>query len=321
MERWGVRFMPVPPLIRETCERYGPDVIADVLTGDIQPSAPDLQWLLLADPTKLSARDWLTERLSIQEYRDRWIPIRDFVLEIVVIAFIGWEIHLSGAQETQQSHNFADQQRILSTMNGNTADTAKAMTDAAASLKTLSDDQKTANGNVQLTLDQTRSMATALKQQLDILKQEQAARRAELSRKPSLELYAGDVPLKSTGLTIPVKERTETSFSYNLHLKNGGTAAATNGELRIIIQGTDVQLQTSPMPSQELPAEPNAAARVFILSFPRIRKAINLTFTATFTFPKGHAPFQVAFNVDDDEGDSAMLLGAVTLSPVGPSGQ
>lgn len=312
--------MSVPPLIRDTCERYGPDVIADVLVGDIQPAAPDLQLLLFADPTKLSARDWLTERLSIQEYRDRWIPIRDFVLEIVVISLIGWEIHLSAAQETQQSHNFGEQQRILGTMNGNTADTAQAMKDAAVSLKALSDDQKTANGNVQLTLDQTKSMATALKQQLDILKQEQAARRAELSKKPSLELYAGDVPLNSIGAAVPVKERTETSFSYNLHLKNGGTAAATNGELRIIIQGTDVQLQTSPLTSQELPPEPNASIRVFILSFPKIRKGINLTFTATFTFPKGHAPFQVAFNVDDDEGDSAVPLAAMILTPLTPVG-
>jgi hypothetical protein len=268
MKRWGVRFTDgVPAFIRETCERYGPDVVADILAGEVVPSAPDLRLALDNDIAKLLARDWLTERLTIQEYRDRWIPIRDFVLETVVIALIGWEIHLGIGQETQQSSNFEKQQQILGTMNTNTAETASAMTAAAASLKTLSEDQKTANGNVQVTLEQTKKMATALTQQLDILKQEQAARLAELAKKPSLEMYVGDVPLKSIGVAIPEKEQTDTSNSYNLHVKNGGTAAATNGELRIIIQGTDIQLQISE-PSQELPPEQNSPVRTFLVPLP-----------------------------------------------------
>jgi hypothetical protein len=93
MKRWSVRFFDTVPLsTRDTCERYGPDVIADILAGETEPATPDLKIILGDDVSKLWARDWLAERLSIQEYRDRWIPIRDLWLEIFVIVLIGGEI-------------------------------------------------------------------------------------------------------------------------------------------------------------------------------------------------------------------------------------
>jgi hypothetical protein len=79
MKLFGVRFMDhVPGSVRETCERYGEQVIGTMLAGGFNPSTKDLQALYLSDETRLQTRDWLTERTDIQDYRERWILLRDF---------------------------------------------------------------------------------------------------------------------------------------------------------------------------------------------------------------------------------------------------
>ena len=320
MKRWGVRFSDlVPEYIRDACERYGPDVIANVLAGDVEPAAPDLRFAMDNDVAKLYARDWLTERLTIQEYRDRWIPIRDLALEIAVIVLIGWEIRLSYQQETQQSKNFTTQQGVLTTMNTSTGETASAMQSAAGTLHTLSEDQKTANENVQKNLNLTKGMATALQGQLDILKQQQAERKAELSKKPKLELYAGAVGTpemvslnSNPPVPAPFRDKTDTSQSFDLHLRNTGTASALNGLLRVVIFAPDVQMQST-SPFQLIADASNLQQHIYTLNFDRLRPGIIIPIAITFIYSKDHAPFVVLFNVDDDESDSGTFLGDLNI--------
>jgi hypothetical protein len=55
----------------------------------------------------------------MRELEHRWdsrISIRDFILEIIVIALIGGEIWMSVRQEKQQSANFKEQQAVLTSM-------------------------------------------------------------------------------------------------------------------------------------------------------------------------------------------------------------
>ncbi len=95
----------------------------------------DLYRLYLFGRTRTQMREWLAEQSSIREYRDRWIPLRDLILEIAVIGLIGWEIYLGYHQELQQSKNFDKQQTVLKNLN----DSSKATADTLASLKQTTD--------------------------------------------------------------------------------------------------------------------------------------------------------------------------------------
>src|SRR5579859_5054845 len=124
-EFFDVRFMDdVPESIRETCNRYGTQVIGKMLSEGFNPSTSDLQAIHRAEEARLQARDWLTETTDIQEYRERWVPLRDLVLEIFVIVLIGIEIGFSWQAERQQAKDFTDEQRLLTDLSTNTKTTA-----------------------------------------------------------------------------------------------------------------------------------------------------------------------------------------------------
>ncbi len=130
MELFGVRFMNpnVSASVIETCDRYGEQVIGIMLAGGFNPSTSDLQAINASPISRQDARDWLTERNSRQEYRERWIPLRDFILEIAVVALIGWEIVLGIRQEKHQGANFDQQQKVLTSMQKSSEGTAKTLT-------------------------------------------------------------------------------------------------------------------------------------------------------------------------------------------------
>jgi len=107
---------------------------------------------------------------AVTAARDLIMAERSHTMEVWVIWLIGAELVLSVLGIIYGYIESGKQQKVLDAMNTSTGYTATAMKDAAASLKTLSDDQKTANGNVQANLKQTSAMATALQQQLNILK-------------------------------------------------------------------------------------------------------------------------------------------------------
>jgi hypothetical protein len=67
-------------------------------------------------------------RFYIDELERRstsWISIRDLILEIFVIALIGWEIHMGYRQESQQAKDFDKQQIVLKNMETSSEETAK----------------------------------------------------------------------------------------------------------------------------------------------------------------------------------------------------
>src|ERR1700751_5713423 len=68
---------------------------------------------------------------------DSRVSTRDLVLEIVVIALIGWEIHMGYRQEHEQSQQFEKQQAVLSNLEKSSAATVGAMTAARSTMETM----------------------------------------------------------------------------------------------------------------------------------------------------------------------------------------
>lgn len=122
---------------RQTCERYGENVIGTMLAGGFTPSTDDLKALFLSEDTRQHARDWLTERNDFRDRRDRWTSLRDFVLEIAVIALIGWEIRLAIQQGVQQSENFDRQQQVLTNLQRSSETSVRSLDSAVQSLNRL----------------------------------------------------------------------------------------------------------------------------------------------------------------------------------------
>lgn len=129
----------VPDFVRETCDRYGTQVIGKMLSEGFNPSTSDLKTIYATDEAKLQARDWLTETSDIQEYRERWIPLRDLVLEIFVIVLIGIEIWFSWQGEKQQATNFTAQQQVLTNLAGNTKTTSDTLNNLYKATTQLND--------------------------------------------------------------------------------------------------------------------------------------------------------------------------------------
>lgn len=138
----GVRMAEnISDIERDTCDRYGEQVIATMLAGGLTPRPEDLAALYQTDETRNRARDWLTERADIRDWRERWVSGRDFLLEIVVIFLIGWELVLARRQDIMQDQNFKRQQEVLTNLANSSRDTASIL----ASLKTTTE---TMNGNI-----------------------------------------------------------------------------------------------------------------------------------------------------------------------------
>jgi hypothetical protein len=127
---------------RDICERYGEQVIGMVLAGGYTPSTKDLQGLYQTEESRQHARDWLTERADYHERHDRWTSLRDFLLEIVVIFMIGWEIHLGIKADREQNENFEKQQQVLS----NLRDSSKSTADTLAALKQTTEAMRDMSG-------------------------------------------------------------------------------------------------------------------------------------------------------------------------------
>lgn len=126
---------------RNTCDRYGEQVIATMLAGGFTPKPEDLAKLYQTDETRDRTRDWLTERADIREWRERWVSGRDLLLEIVVIVLIGWELVVARRQDTNQASNFTKQQEVLQHLADSSRDTASTL----GSLKDITDKM---NGNI-----------------------------------------------------------------------------------------------------------------------------------------------------------------------------
>jgi len=65
---------------------------------------------------------------ELEHRRDSFTSIRDLVLEIVVIALIGWEIHMSYRGERLASQNFEKEQAVFASLEASSAATAGTLT-------------------------------------------------------------------------------------------------------------------------------------------------------------------------------------------------
>jgi hypothetical protein len=64
---------------------------------------------------------------ELEHRRDSWVSIRDLVLEIVVIALIGWEIWMGYRAERLQTQNFDKEQQVFTNLQASSAATAKTL--------------------------------------------------------------------------------------------------------------------------------------------------------------------------------------------------
>jgi len=61
---------------------------------------------------------------ELEHRRDSFTSIRDLILELIVIALIGWEIHMSYRGEGMESQNFEKEQAIFTSLQASSAATA-----------------------------------------------------------------------------------------------------------------------------------------------------------------------------------------------------
>ena len=83
---------------------------------------------------------------ELEHRRDSWVSIRDFILEVVVIALIGWEIWMGYRAERLQTTNFAEEKTLFENLQTNSGATA----DFLGSLKATTE---TMNGAIQRQLE------------------------------------------------------------------------------------------------------------------------------------------------------------------------
>jgi hypothetical protein len=273
----------------------------------------------------LEAQFYLT---AVSKKRDDRVARRDFWMEVGVIILIGAEIILSIVFGTVGILEGKGQMKTLEHMDTSAAATATAMTTVSSTLKSLETDQAESldrltqmNTTLNDSLKTSGKMVGAASKQLDILQQEQAERAAQLAKKPQLQLAIGNlfVPAVFNAVHPPsfqVREQTDTTMTFDASILNAGNAAATRVQFRVVLLASDVSF--SPLNAIQTPEPPESPSKTYIINIDIIRPSIKIPMTMTFTFPKGHAPFQVVFNVDADEIQTATPLGMVLLAPRTP---
>jgi hypothetical protein len=265
-----VRIADIPKGARDYFERYGETVISMQVSGDFAANAEH-------------ARAWLTERADYHERRERWISGRDLLLDIAIIALIGWEIY-EGSQQA----------KVLQHMDSSTGDTASAMRAARDSLKSLADAQ-----------------AASLK----ILQQEQAER----AKKPRFALYVGNVPINrgSTRLA-PLTGNAQDMASVDLLLKNEGDAPASPSQIHVLVpEDTNFQFTSiPPVPEYEEPSKP--ATRTMSYAVPLVPVGKTLRIHARIYAPKDHGSFSATFTITTPQLETVTPLGSLTVLPPKP---
>ena len=138
------------------------------------------------------------------------------------------------------------------------------------------------SGTLQDSLKTSSTMAGATRKQLEILQQEQAARAAQLTRKPNLRLYIGHTPLIGAPNDPPARAQTDTSTTFDCELVNEGTAAATKPLLRVIVGTYDVSLESTANFTL-LPEQPNILGpHTYLLDTDTIRAGVHMLIPLTF---------------------------------------
>ena len=84
-----IRQADIPKDERDLFERYGENVIGQVLASSFTPAAGALTKLQGNDDMKAHARDWLTERADAHERREQRLEILEWaIVGLIVVEII-----------------------------------------------------------------------------------------------------------------------------------------------------------------------------------------------------------------------------------------
>jgi hypothetical protein len=119
-------------------------------------------------------------------------------------------------------------------------------------------------------------------------------------------------------MPLPVRERTTTKTTWNISLRNSGTASATKGTVRAIVFAKDVTLECSSPFQRLFEPDPDASQHIIVIPFEYDRANGNLPMSITANYPVGQPPFVIYFNVDAEEIPVGTPLGAMTVTPPKP---
>ena len=275
----------------------------------------------------LKAQFYMNE---VDRRHDAKIARRDFLMELIVIGLILFEVILGIGGIVFGIVEGNKQAAILDRMNTSTAATATATQsvntssqDQAARLKALADEQSKSldslgemNEKLQSSVKQTTSMVVAMQEQLKILKEEQANRQAQLAKKPKLQIYVGTILLTPTALLpATARQSTDDRSIYDIVLKNSGDATATKGSLRVILIGKGTWFEST-TGANRVYEQPDSEIHTFLIPFDYLRPNVQIPMSFTIGYPKGQQlGVMVNFNVDVDELPAATPLGILIVVP------
>lgn len=83
------RAKNVPADVRQTCERFGANVIAHMLAAGLNPRYISLQHIYNAESNQERALEWLTEQYDRAERKENW----SLIMEIAITVFVFAELH------------------------------------------------------------------------------------------------------------------------------------------------------------------------------------------------------------------------------------
>lgn len=264
----------------------------------------------------LEAQFYLT---AVAKKRDDRTAKRDFRMEVAVIVLISIEIILSivfgflGLSEGKQ------QARVLAHMDTSTAATANAMTGVTNALDAFADEQKRSSNSLKEMSRDLQSSAGAARDQLHILRQEQADALAERSKKPELALLLGGHllnPMQQPPKII-VRAESDTSMTIDFVLLNHGSATANAVIFRALVWDKEVSL-LGEGPFILIPVPPTTSydyAHVYITPIGNVRVRSQFVLPLTFIFPKGQKAFHVTLSADADEIESGTPLATLDITP------
>jgi hypothetical protein len=261
-----------------------------------------------------AARKRSEEQAEKKDKRDNtryWVGLG---IELGVALLIGIEIYLSIHYGRIAIREGREQARVLQNMEASSAQTATAMNQATAELKRLADEQKKAADRLQEMSDNIQVSTGAARNQLRILKEEQADTHAQRSKKPRLTfvLDGTEIDPRNTTFILSPHHQTETSASLDALLSNHGDATAHSLVFRVVVttdesvglvaDGASVAAVSRDMPEM-------SGTHTYLIRLERLLPGVNHVFPLTFTFPRQHKKrFAIHVSVDSEETPTSTTL-------------
>jgi hypothetical protein len=249
---------------------------------------------------------------------------KTFALELWVLVLIALEliaslvtIVMTIRENRNQDRVFKDQIAALTTLNDNASKTLAIAKTQEQKIELLESEQSAAVGKLQTMNDTLQTSLGTTRSQLKILKIQQAAIAIEQAKKPAFEMYLEGNLIGEKQVTGTPDSVKSTNTILNLEFKNKGDKTANRGQIRVRVFSKDVALSVNVPGVVQAPAGHDAAEfKDWLIYFDVLRPQIRLPMIFTFTYPKGHRGFDVAFSVSCDEVPAAVDLGMLSINPV-----